>query len=323
LKALIYNSFGSPDVLEWEADWDTPQIDSNQVLVRVAAGSINPKDVLLRKGKFSRTLARDPLPRVSGLDISGEVVETGENITGFKPGDVVFGMTNRFFGGVHSEYAVFGDNEIALAPSNISVVNASSIPLAALTALQALRDHGRVAPGHRVLINGASGGVGHFAIQIAKILGAEVHAVCGPSHLEFAASLGADFVYDYKIEKAPKIAADFHSVFDVFGRFSRRDFSRQLGRNGIFVSTVPKMTTISGEIFARVGLYKRSRLVMVKSCTSDLNRLCEWVESNRLRPHVERVYPVTAAQDAHRHIESRHTTGKVVLSFSPPKKRNG
>lgn len=315
MKALVYKSFGNPNVLEWVENWSKPAVAANNVLVRVVAGSVNPKDVLLRKGKFSRTLARDPLPRVTGLDIAGEVVEVGKNIVDFSTGDLIFGMTNRFSGGVHSEYAVFDANEIARAPSNISSVIASSVPLSAQTSLQALRDLCNVVQGHKVLINGASGGVGHFAVQIAKILGAEVHAVCGSSHLDFVASLGADVVHDYAVEPAPKIDSDFHCVFDVFGRFSKKDFAKQLGRKGIFVSTVPKVATLRGEFLAGVGLDQRSRLVQVKSCRSDLNQLREWIESNRLRPHVDKVYPIRAAQDAHRHVESKHTTGKVVLSF--------
>ena len=315
MKALIYNSFGKPEVLEWVEGWDKPIVTTDHVLVKVRAGSVNPKDVLLRKGKFSRTLARVPLPRVSGLDVAGEVVEIGKNIVDFQIGDLVFGMTNRFSGGVHSEYALFEASEIALAPHSISIFDASSIPLSAQTALQALRDHGRVTQGHKVLIIGASGGVGHFAVQIAKILGAEVHAVCGSAHMDFVSSLGADAVYDYEVEPAPGIVSTFHCVFDVFGKLSRRDFHEQLERKGIFVSTVPKMVTLVGEILARIGLDKRSRLVQVKSCTSDLKQLCDWIETNRLRPHVEKVYSITSAQDAHRHIESKHTTGKVVLSF--------
>jgi NADPH:quinone reductase-like Zn-dependent oxidoreductase len=313
VKALVYKSFGDPGVLEWVEDWAKPVVAANQVMIRVAAGSVNPKDVLLRKGKFSRTLARDPLPRVSGLDAAGEVVEMGKDVVGLVTGDLVFGMTNNFSGGVHSEYAVFDMDEIARAPSRLSPEIASSVPLVAQTALQALRDHCKVAPGHKVLINGASGGVGHFAIQIAKALGAEVHAVCGSNHLDFVASLGADDVYDYAVEPAPEIASVFHCVFDVFGKYSKRDFAKQLGKNGIFVSTVPRAATLGGELLARVGLSQRSRLVRVRSCTKDLNQLCAWIESNKLTPHVEKIYPITAAQDAHRHIESRHTTGKVVL----------
>jgi NADPH:quinone reductase-like Zn-dependent oxidoreductase len=225
VKALVYKSFGDPSVLEWVEDWAKPAVTANHVIVSVVAGSVNPKDVLLRKGKFSRTLARDPLPRVAGIDIAGEVVEIGKNVVDLTIGDLIFGMTNRFSGGVHAEYAVIHESEIARAPSNISSVIASCVPLSAQTALQALRDHCKIVPGHKVLINGASGGVGHFAVQIAKVLGAEVHAVCGSSHLDFVAALGADMVHDYAVEPAPQIVSTYHCVFDVFGRFSRNDFA--------------------------------------------------------------------------------------------------
>ena len=315
MKALIYREFGDPSVLEWVENWPQPAISPNSVLIRSIAGGVNPKDVLLRRGKFSRTLARDPLPRVSGLDVAGEVVEVGKGVSSLAVGDLVFGMTNRFSGGIHSELAALDENEVACAPTNISVVEASSIPLAAQTALQALRDLCKVVAGQRVLIIGASGGVGHFAVQIAKALGAEVHALCGPSHLDFVTSLGADVVHDYMDEPAPTIASSFDSVFDVFGRFSRGNLAQQLGTRGIFVSTVPKPATLRGEFLAHIGFNKRSRLVQVKSSTADLNQIREWVETNQLRQHVEKVYPVADAHEAHHHIEGKHTTGKIVLSF--------
>jgi len=315
MKALIYRKFGGPDVLEWTRNWPKPVVAPGKVLIKCIAGSVNPKDVLLRKGKFSCTLARDPLPRVSGLDVAGEIVEVGIGVSDFKVGDIVLGMTNRFSGGVHSEWATLGSNEVACAPSNITAVEASSIPLAAQTALQALRDYCQVAAGQRVLINGASGGVGHFAVQIAKAMGAEVHAVCGPKHLGFVTSLGADAVYDYTLQQAPAINSSFHSVFDVFGRYSIRDFAKQLGATGIFVSTVPRPATVFGEVLALGGVNKRSRLVLVGSNTADLEQIREWVETNQLKPHVEKVYPAENAHEAHRHIEGKHTTGKVVIAF--------
>jgi NADPH:quinone reductase-like Zn-dependent oxidoreductase len=237
MKALIYKKFGDPSVLEVVDNWPPPVLSPNTVLIKSIGGSVNPKDVLLRKGKFAQT------------------------------------------------------------------------------ALTALRDLCRIVAGQRVLINGASGGVGHFAIQIAKALGAEVHAVCGPGHIDFVASLGADAVHDYTVKPAPAIAASFHSVFDVFGNFSRKAFAKQLGPRGVFVSTVPKITTLGGEFLAFIGLNKRSRLVQVKSSTTDLTQIREWVENGRLRPHVEKVYPLADAHEAHRHIEGKHTAGKIVLSF--------
>ncbi|MDA8134874.1 MAG: NAD(P)-dependent alcohol dehydrogenase [Desulfobacteraceae bacterium] len=315
MKALIYKKFGDPSVLEVVDNWPPPVLSPNTVLIKSIGGSVNPKDVLLRKGKFAKTLARDPLPRVAGHDIAGEVVEIGKGVSTVSAGDIVFGMTNRFSGGVHSEFALLESNEIFLAPFNISTVAASAIPLAAQTALTALRDLCRIVAGQRVLINGASGGVGHFAVQIAKALGAEVHAVCGPGHIDFVASLGADAVHDYTVKPAPAIAASFHSVFDVFGNFSRKAFAKQLGPRGVFVSTVPKITTLGGEFLAFIGLNKLSRLVQVKSSTTELTQIREWVENGRLRPHVEKVYPLADAHEAHRHIEGKHTAGKIVLSF--------
>jgi NADPH:quinone reductase-like Zn-dependent oxidoreductase len=315
MKALIYRKFGGPDVLEWVESWPRPVVSPGKVLIRSIAGGVNPKDVLLRKGNFSCTLARDPLPRVSGLDVAGEIVEVGNGVANFKAGDIIFGMTNKFSGGVHSEWATLGANEVACVPSNITAVEASSIPLAAQTALQALRDYCQVAAGQRVLINGASGGVGHFAVQIARAMGAEVHAVCGPDHLDFVTSLGADVVHDYTVEPAPAINTMFHSVFDVFGRYSMGDFAKQLGASGIFVSTVPKPATLFGEGLALAGFNKRSRLVLVGSNTADLDQIREWVETNQLKPHVEKVYPAENAREAHRHLEGKHTTGKVVIGL--------
>lgn len=316
MKALIYRKFGSADELEWSGDWQEPELTDGSVLVKVVAGSVNPKDVLLRKGKFSKTLARDPLPRISGLDVSGEILAVGDNVTGYAIGDRVFGMTNHFSGGVHAEVALLRGDEICHAPGNLSLEQAGSVPLAALTALQALRDLCKVQKGHRVLINGASGGVGHFAVQIAKALGAEVHAVCGSKNLQFVESIGADAVYSYQDQAANQLSQQFDVVFDVFGKLTHKDFSRQLGKRGIFVSTVPKASTIISEALARTGLGKRSRLVEVKSRSADLAQLKDWIEARKIIPHIDAIYPVSQAQDAHRHVESRHTVGKVCIRLS-------
>lgn len=314
MKALIYRRFGPAEVLEWTPDWPEPALAPRSVLVRTAAGGVNPKDVLLRKGRF-RALAREPLPRVSGLDAAGEIVAVGPEVSGFAVGDRIFGMTNRFCGGVHAEIARFLPDEIFLAPSPISLEEAACVPLAAQTALQALRDCGRIQPGHKVLINGASGGVGHFAVPIAKALGAEVHAVCGPGSVGFVESLGADTVHNYADQPATAIACTFDIVFDVFGKFTRGAFARQLGRRGIYVSTVPKPATIWSEALARLGFSRASRLVQVRSRGEDLRQIKEWIESGVVTPHIDRIYPANRAADAHRHVETRHTKGKVVIDL--------
>lgn len=315
MKALIYQKFGTADVLEW-TDWPNPEASAGSLLVRAAAGGVNPKDILLRKGKFSKTLARDPLPRVSGLDAAGTVAAVGQGVDNFTVGDRVFGMTNTFSGGVHAEVAKFHRDEICHAPSGIRIEEAACVPLAAQTALQALRDCCRIERGRKVLINGASGGVGHFAVQIAKALGAEVHAVCSRRNLSFVTSIGADAAYDYAEQPAPVIALSFDAVFDVFGKFTRSAFSRQLGKRGIYVSTVPKPAAIWPEALARMGISGRSRLVWVRSRTTDLQRIRQWIEDGRVVPHLEKAYPADRAAEAHRHLETKHTRGKVCIVLS-------
>lgn len=316
MKALIYKKFGSADELEWKDDWPTPKLLPQSILIKTIAGSINPKDVLLRKGKFSKSLARAPLPRVSGLDVAGKIIAVGSDVYGFSVGEPVFGMTNNFAGGVHAEIALLHRNEFFHAPSNISMEEAACIPLAAQTALQALRDYCNIRKGHKILINGASGGVGHFAVQIAKAMGGEVHAVCGPKNIQFVESLGADSTYSYTDQLATEIDHSFDSVFDVFGKLSRSAFARQLGDSGIYVNTVPKFATLLAEGIARLGVSKVNRLVTVKSQSHDLKQIKEYVENKLVVPHLEKKFTATQAADAHRHVETKHTIGKVCIELS-------
>lgn len=313
MRALIYREFGSAEVLEWADEQPTPVPGPDQVLVKVAAGSINPKDVLLRKGVFPRLLDREKLPRGSGLDLAGSVVARGEQVTDLKVGDQVFGMTNRFAGGVHAELAAIDADQVALAPDSLTVVEAAAVPLAALTALQALRDCAGLQAGQTVLINGASGGVGHFAVQVARCLGAEVTAVCGARNLEFVQRLGAQQAVDYRQTPATQVPRTFDVVFDVFGAGRFGQYHRQLGRNGIYVNTIPKPVTALAEGRARLGLGRRNRLVIVNSNRRDLNLLRTWIDAGRLRPVVDGEYLFSEAAKGHRHVESRHTRGKVVL----------
>ncbi len=313
MKAVIYRRFGGPEVLEYVGDWPAPMPKANEVLVRVQAGGLNPKDALLRKGKFRPFLDREPLPRVSGLEMAGEVVEIGKGATGLRVGERVFGMSNRFHGGLHAEYAVVDAGWVAPIPERISGTLAAAVPLAAQTALQALRDYAGVGSGARVLINGASGGVGHFAVQVARILGANVTAVCGKHNLAFVRELGAQHVVDYRSTAATQVAGPFDCIFDVFGQYRGRDFSRSLAPRGIYVNTIPRSTTIFGELLAMTGLWRRSRLVLVRSRRRDLETLGDWIQQGRLYPHIEAVYSFREAAEAHRRLETRHVRGKLVL----------
>jgi NADPH:quinone reductase-like Zn-dependent oxidoreductase len=314
MKALIYRKFGNPDVLELVSNWPIPEPGANEVLIKVHAAGVNPKDVLLRKGKFSKTLARKPLPRICGFDIAGKIIKVSNENGRFKIGDTVFGMTNRFDGGVHSEFAVLNENEAHVLPGSLTLNQAAAIPMAAQTALQALRDCGKVTEKSRVLINGASGGVGHFAVQIAKALGCIVVATCSNKNAEFVFSLGADEVIDYIKTAAIKISGSFDCVFDVFGQYTFNDFSKILRYNGIYVSTIPKFNTMRGEIMARLKLYQRNRLVFVKSSYKDLETISNWVAEDKLKPNLDKVYMFEQASEAHKHIETKRTCGKIVLT---------
>lgn len=318
MKALIYRSFGPPEVLEWVDGWPIPSPGAGQILVRVAAGSVNPKDILLRKGKFRPFPAWDRLPRVVGLDAAGVVETLGRGVQDLAVGDPVWGMTNRFCGGVLGELALFSSAEVSRMPSGLSMEEAAAVPLAAQTALQSLRDLGCLVGGQKVLIIGASGGVGHFAVQIGKRLGAQVHAVCGPKHQHFVRDLGADEAVDYSVCPIPELSrppGGFHCIFDAFGKHHRRAVAHLLAPEGIFVSTVPKLATLKGELLARLGFGRRDRLVGVRSRREDLELLAQWTEEGSLRPHLDAVYAIQEAAAAHRHVEGKHTTGKVVLAL--------
>lgn len=315
MKALVYKRFGSPDVLEWSDGWPQPDVGTNDVLIKFAAGSVNPKDVLLRKGRFG-LLAREPLPRITGHDIAGVVVEHGAGVNGLNVGDAVYGMSPLMHGGIISEYALLTGDTVARAPKNLTPVEAAAVPLAGLTALQALRDLGRVSAGSRVLINGATGGVGHFAVQIAKALGARVTGTCSAANLEFLTELGADEAVDYRLCPAPRIKQGFDVVFDVFGKYTAGDFKRALGKQGIYINTVPySPRTLLGEGLARIGGGRRNRLVIVQSRRTDLVTLRGWIEAGQLKPQIDSVVGVETAADAHRKVETKHTRGKVVIAL--------
>ena len=317
MKALHYDRFGGPEVLRW-SDLPEPGDDlgPRQLLVEASAGGINPKDVFLRQGRFSKTLARDPFPRIHGLDVAGTVIAVGDQVHDLAAGDDVYAMSNRFIGAVHAQRVVLDRDEAARAPGNLTPAAAAAVPLAAQTALQALRDCASTGDGTRVLIIGCTGGVGHFAVQIAKALGARVHGVCGPDSVELARALGCDEVTSYRQTRADRLDDTFDVVFDVFGRGDAKQHRHQLGDDGVYVSTTVTLDSILGEALARLRLSRRNRLVTVRSRTADLDVLTAWIEAEKVTPRVDAVYPAADAARAHEHVATWHTSGKVVLDLT-------
>ena len=291
---------------------------SGQVLLRVRAAGVNPIDWKIRKGNM-RLLMPAQFPLILGYDVAGEVVEIGPEVTRFQPGDAVFGGVDvKRQGGSYAELALAREAALAPKPAALSFEEAAAFPMAALTALQALRDKGELAPGEKVLVNGASGGVGHFAVQIAAAVGARVTAVTSAGNLEFVRSLGAHEVIDYEEEDFAGRDEAWDVIFDAVGNRTYADCEPVLSRDGgIYVSTLggPKLMIWIG-LTALGGLFgqrKRARLVLCKYKAEDLALLARLVEQRKLRPAIQEVFPLEAIRKAQDLSESGHVRGKIVV----------
>ncbi len=309
MRAIVIEKYGGPDVLR-EASVPRPVPTRDQVLVRTRFIGVNPKDIIVRKGKFQVATGRR-FPIIIGHDIAGEVVEAGVDAD-LAVGEAVYGMINDFAGRGYAEYAAVDADQLCRAPTSIDLRVAAAVPLAAQTALQALRDDGHVAQGHEVLINGSSGGVGVFAVQIAKILGATVTAVCSHRNIELVRELGADQVIDYGKTELVSLDQRFDTIFDVFGNYRFDKLKHLLKPHGTYVHTIP-----SARIFkdvARTFVRKqRAKLVIVRSRRSQLDWLRQQIDSGRLRVVLDRSFPLRDVADAHRYMETKRARGKVVL----------
>lgn len=310
MRALLYRRYGPPDVLE-VGEIEVPHPGRGEVLVRVHAAAMNPKDVLVRKGKFRRITGRR-FPRVPGYDLAGEVEAIGAGVQGFTVGAPVFGMINRWSAGAAAEFAVVPERELAPKPARLNWAEAAAVPLAALTALQALRDLGRTGPKTRVCINGASGGVGVFAVQIARILGAHVTTVSSARNLELCRRLGADEALDYGSQNPLRPNQPYDVFFDVFGNQPFKAARAALATRARYVTTIPKLKTVAQDLLTRL-CRRPARLVVVRSNRPDLETLAGWLEDGQLEPVIDQVLPLEAGADAHRHLETKRARGKVVL----------
>ena len=311
MRIVQFHKYGPPQVLE-VASSKQPEPGRGEVCVRVSAAGINPKDCLVRKGKFSVVTGKK-FPQTLGQDFAGQVEKLGPGVTGLQRSERVFGMVNRWTGGAYAEYIVAPFDELARMPETISYEQAAAVPLAAQTALQALRNLANVQPGQKILINGASGGVGSFAVQIAKILGAHVTAVCSDANLKLVRELGADEAIDYRQTNLLTLPTRFDMFFDVFGN---KDYSRSkhlLTRRGVYVHTIPNLKNAAWHLLTRWLPGKRGLLVVVRSRRSDLETLAGWITAGKIHPLIDRSLPLAEVQAAHTYIETKRARGKVVL----------
>ena len=321
MKAIVIEKYGSPDVLQFkEVERPTPK--DNQVLVRVQAASANPLDWHLMRGEpfIARLMGTGLLkPKSSkvGADVAGRVEAVGKDVTQFKPGDEVFGTCNGSF----AEYACAREDRLALKPANVSFEEAAAIPVAATTALQGLRNKGQIQPGQKVLVNGASGGVGTFAVQIAKSYGTEVTGVCSTRNLDLVRKIGADHVVDYTQEDFTKNEQQrYDLIFDAVGNRSVSDYKRALKPGGTCAvagfSSMSRMFEHSalGPLRSKTGNKKVGGMGMAKINQNDLVFLKQLVETQKVRPVIDRHYPLSETADAIRYLEAGHAQGKVVIT---------
>jgi len=322
LKAITYHTYGSPDVLEFQ-EVDEPVVNDDEVLVRVRAASANPRDWHLMRGLPSimrlRFGLRRPTSSLLGSDMAGRVEAVGKNVTRFRPGDEVFA---HVLAGGFAEYTCVPEDFLGLKPANLTFEQAAAVPLAALTALQGLRDHGRIQPGQKLLIIGASGGVGTFAVQIAKSFGAEVTGVCSTRNVDMVRSIGADHVIDYTQEDFTRSGQRYDLILQLAGTRSPSDCRRALTSKGTLLLS-------SGESDGRwIGPIDRiikavvlspfvgQRLVSFEAKRSgeDLRVLKELIEAGKVSPVIDRTYSLGETPEAIRYLEEGHARGKVVIT---------
>jgi len=318
MKAIVQNGYGGPEVIELK-DVSEPVPSEGDLLVRVVAVGLNAADRFSMRGspwiiRFSAGFPR-PKDHILGLDVAGHVEAVGADVTGFKPGDLVFGSCEHAL----AEYVCAPADRFSPAPVNLPPEQAAAVPTAALAALEALRDVAKVRPGQEVLINGASGGVGTFAVQIARVLGATVTGVCSTGSLETVRSIGADRVIDYTKEDFTRGGERYDVILDNAGGHSFADCRRALAPGGIHVpNTGHRGMGYVARAFAISAFMKRhASPFMSIPTTRNLMQIKELVESGDVRPVIDRTWPMSDTREALRHLEEEHVRGKVVVTVAP------
>ena len=319
MQAIVCTAYGDPmEVLQLKAV-DTPTPTDHQVLVKVHAASVNPADLAPVRGALvARLLGTGlfkPNRTILGTDIAGQVEAVGASVRQFQPGDAVFGYASGGF----AEYACARDDLLALKPVNLTFEEAAAVPVAAITALQGLRS-GQIQAGHTVLINGASGGVGTFAVQLAKSFGADVTAVCSTANLDKARAIGADYVIDYTQEDFTRYGQRYDLIVAVNGDRSMRAYRRALRPNGVCVVVGGSLAQIVqalfvGRVMSKLGRTRIGFMGIAKRNQSDLEHLKALLEAGNIKPVIDRRYLLRETPQALRYLEAGHARGKVIITL--------
>jgi len=321
MKAVYIQKYGRSDVME-TGDVAVPSLQPDQVLIKVKAVSLNPRDWLLMRGIYPFKKLAEPFPIILGSDMSGTVVTTGAEATKYKVGDDVFGMQpikGKF--GALAEYAAIKESAVALKPAALSHAVAAAMPCAGMTSFQTIRDLAKLKTGETILINGASGGVGTYAIQMAKAAGAHVIAVCGPTNQKLCTSLGADETIDYKSENFEHRSDSYDVVYDVIGRSSPAKCQKSLKKNGRYISTIPSpamfLKAKLSQMTRLFGLNKSqtSHLILVKPDGHDLAAMALLIENGKMKSVIDSTYPLADVKAAFDKIQSWRAKGKVIVEI--------
>ena len=321
MKAIVYTKYGPPDVLQLK-EVEKPSPKEKQVLVKVHAASVNALEYRRFEkqsaiGRFMDEVLIKNINTVLGTDVAGRVEAVGAAVTQFKPGDEVFGICAGSF----AEYACNGESKFALKPANLSFEQAAAVPVAAFTALQGLRDKGHIQSGQKVLIYGASGGVGTFAVQIAKSFEVEVTAVCSTRNLDMVRSIGADHVIDYTREDFTKNGQRYDLILVVNGSRPILDYRRVLSPKGVCVVAGGSITQvlqawILGPLLSKIGRKKISFMGIATTPRQDLLTLKELLETGKIVPVIDKCYPLSQTAEAMRYLVEEHSRGKVVITVA-------
>jgi len=320
MKAVYQVKYGKSDVLQY-GEQNSPAMKANEVRIKNYASSVNPRDWIIRSGRYQLQFLVPKFPLILGSDFAGEVVEVGAKVSSFKRGDHVFGMKNPSQGlATYADEVVALESSMSLIPEGMSYIEAAGVPLCSLTAWQALVQKAKIKKGNKVLIIGAAGGVGSYGVQIAKALGGKVTAVCSKTNEAMVSELGAYKVVDYHQQDFLNSGELYDIIFDTIGRHSLAKCSKVLNVAGTFVSTIPSPQNLKSMVVTRFksALYKatkKTEVVMVKPKGDDLAEVSKFISSGHIRAVIDQVFPIQQTAQAHDYSRSLRAKGKIILDM--------
>lgn len=313
MKAAVINHFGGPEVFEI-AEVEIPEIKDDELLLETRGGSVNPIDWKQRKGNH-RFIFGAKFPIILGYDVSGTVVKTGRKIQRFKVGDKLYGVLSNAYGGGLGQFAKGKENCFARIAQQVDLAESAVLPLSGLTALQVLRDKANLTKGKKLLLIGAAGGVGHYALQIAELLGAKVYAVSSEAHYNFIRKLSGCQFIDYTKVPIKSLSERFDIIFDTIGRYPFPKYKHLLNPGGIHVNILPRPKILLYKILSGFTRGKKVRTHLMKHSANDLKLLMKWVAEGKLTLCIDKEYSLKEIGKAHAYMEKGHTEGKILIRY--------